>query len=248
MKKKSGRVFLAAVMLAIGMTGCAENEIPDMTQEEIRAVGEYIAITLMKYDSNHRSRLMELSADVEMANPADGDSPTADPEEPSGMGVVDDTPVIDSAGSGSNMASTYSMEEVLGFPEGIKAEFQEYELCGYYPKNSEDSFFTVNASEGNQLLVLRFLVTNTSAEEQNVNLTSAEPGFKVTINGEYSRRTLPIAMLPNNMEILSETLQAGDSVEAVLLIEIVGETTASDILSIRLTVENEGKSCNLTLL
>lgn len=244
MKRKSGKIFAAAVALAFGMTGCAENQIPDMTQEEIRAVGEYIAVTMMKYDRNHKSRLMELSADVIF--PPEENPETSEPEEPSGMGPVDDTPVIDAAGD-STVAGTYSMEEVLGFPEGVTVEFREYKLCDYYPENSEDSYFTIPASEGNQLLALSFWVTNSSAEERNVDLQAMEPEFKITVNGEHTRKTLPITMLPNDMTVFSETLAAGESKEAVLLIE-VGENMAKELSSIRLDVKNEEKTCMLTLL
>lgn len=244
MKRKSGKVFAAAVALAFGLTGCAENQIPDMTQEEIKAVGEYIAITMMKYDRNHKSRLMELSAD--MLFPPEENPETDKPEEPSGMGPVDDTPVIDTGGN-NTAAGAYSMEAVLGFPEGVTVEFQEYRVCDYYPENSEDSYFTIPASEGNQLLVLNFRVTNASAEECSVDLQTLEPDFKITVNGEYTRKPLPITILPNDMTVFSETLAAGESKEAVLLIEI-GGNMAKELSSIRLNVENGDKSCTLTLL
>lgn len=244
MNRKKGKIILAAAVLAIGMTGCAESQIPDMTQEEIKAVGEYIAITMMKYDRNHKSRLMELSADVLV--PPDGEQ-TAQPEEPSGMEPVEDTPVIDSGGSGTAPGSSYSVEEVLEFPEGMAVEFREYSLCKYYPENSEEALFTIDASQGNQIMVLRFQVTNSAAEERSINLQTLESDFKITVNGEHTRRPLPLAMLPNDLTVLSETLAAGESMEAVLLIE-VKEEMAENISSIRLDVENNDKTCSLTLL
>ena len=244
MKRKKGKIILAAAVLALGMTGCAENQIPDMTQEDIKAVGEYIAITMMKYDRNHKSRLMELSAD--MLVPPDGEQ-TEQPEEPSGMGPVEDTPVIDSGGSGTAPGSSYSVEEVLEFPEGIAVEYQSYSLCDYYPENGEEASFTIEASQGKQIMVLRFQVTNSSAEERSINLQTLEPEFKITVNGEYTRRPLPLAMLPNDLAVLSETLAAGESMEAVLLIEVKDEM-AENISSVRLDVKNNDKACSLPLL
>lgn len=244
MKRKKGKIILAAAVLALGMTGCAENQIPDMTQEDIKAVGEYIAITMMKYDRNHKSRLMELSAD--MLVPPDGEQ-TEQPEEPSGMGPVEDTPVIDSGGSGTAPGSSYSVEEVLEFPEGIAVEYQSYSLCDYYPENGEEASFTIEASQGKQIMVLRFQVTNSSAEERSINLQTLEPEFKITVNGEYTRRPLPLAMLPNDLAVLSETVAAGESMEAVLLIEVKDEM-AENISSVRLDVKNNDKACSLPLL
>ena len=35
------------------------NEIPDLTEEESQRIGEYAAVTLLKYDANNRSRLVD---------------------------------------------------------------------------------------------------------------------------------------------------------------------------------------------
>ena len=46
-KRKIVAIFTAALLIT-GLTGCAENQIPDLSGDEIQAVGEYVAITLMK--------------------------------------------------------------------------------------------------------------------------------------------------------------------------------------------------------
>ena len=48
--------LLCAMMLS--MTACG-NEIPDLTEEESQRIGEYAAVTLLKYDANNRSRLVD---------------------------------------------------------------------------------------------------------------------------------------------------------------------------------------------
>ena len=62
MKKKTRNwKLLPAAFLILALTGCAENQIPDLTADQEKAVGEYVALTLMRYDAGHRSRLMDLS-------------------------------------------------------------------------------------------------------------------------------------------------------------------------------------------
>ena len=56
-KKKIVCGALLCVM-ALGMTACG-NEIPDLTEAESQRVGEYAAVTLLKYDANNRSRLVD---------------------------------------------------------------------------------------------------------------------------------------------------------------------------------------------
>ena len=63
MNRMKWKVFFAFVVMIMCLTGCAENQIPTMTDEQIYEVSEYVAITLMKYDASNRSRLVELDED-----------------------------------------------------------------------------------------------------------------------------------------------------------------------------------------
>ena len=59
--KKKGFALLITICMIFGLSACGENVIPEMTDEELQAVGEYAAITLMKYDANQRSRLVDIA-------------------------------------------------------------------------------------------------------------------------------------------------------------------------------------------
>ena len=48
MKKKNAAAIVAASILVMGLTGCGENRIPDMTEAQMEEVGEYVAFTMMK--------------------------------------------------------------------------------------------------------------------------------------------------------------------------------------------------------
>ena len=60
MTENKKRIVCGALLcvMALGMTACG-NEIPDLTEAESQRVGEYAAVTLLKYDANHRSRLVD---------------------------------------------------------------------------------------------------------------------------------------------------------------------------------------------
>ena len=55
--KKVIVAFVSMLLMSLIITGCGKNQIPDLTEDEIKAIGEYTAFTLMKYDANHSSRL-----------------------------------------------------------------------------------------------------------------------------------------------------------------------------------------------
>ena len=60
MTENKKRIVCGALLcvMALGMTACG-NEIPDLTEAESQRVGEYAAVTLLKYDANNRSRLVD---------------------------------------------------------------------------------------------------------------------------------------------------------------------------------------------
>ena len=232
--KRRFSVITAAALLMVGLTGCAENQIPDLSGDEIQAIGEYVAVTMMKYDMNHRSRLMDLTV------------PDADyvPEEPSGMAPVDDTPVVNSSGKEEQSeVSAYTLEEVAGLPEGVEVVFMERGIYDNYPE--EGDFFSLNASAGMKLLVLHFSIANIGEQEQNVDILDSGAVFNVTVNETYTRRALTVMAL-NDLSAYEGTLAAGEKADAILVIE-VDTDMAENISSVSLQVRNEEKSHTLKL-
>lgn len=232
---------MIAAAAVLGLTGCAENQLPELTEEEIRAVGEYVAITMMKYDINHRSRLMELTViDPESVTPSETD----DSEQSVGMRPVDDAPVVNAPEKEKEEAPAYTVEDVLALPEGISLTFQGQTVCESYPEESD--FFSMGASDGKKLLVLDFLLKNEGGAEQTLDLLAQNARFTITINGEYSRNALA-TMLLDDLATFEGTLAAGDSAKAVLVVE-VEDSMAGEIASVSLKVKKDEKACAIELL
>lgn len=239
MNRKGIAAFLAAVMLCAGLTGCGENAIPDMTDEQVKDIGEYVAITMMKYDANHRSRLVDRSRlDIKPSVPAEPVATKA----PSGIGEVDNTPVIDSAAT----ENSYSMEEVLALPAGVTLSYTGHDVCDVYPNTGEIGSFSASASEGQKFLVLKYMLSNTTGQEQKIDLLSFSTVFRITVNGSYSRNAI-FTGLPEELKTYFGTLPANSNTETVILVE-VDEETASGLESISLTVKSDAKSCTVRLL
>lgn len=244
-KNKVTAALLSAVIFSLGLTGCAENQIRDIADEEVQAAAEYVAVTLMKYDMGHRSRLMDLSQygepDQSPEQPGQEQAGTQGTEkEP-----VDNTPVVDASGKeNSDMVS--SLEAALDFPEGLTIGYVGEKVCDYYPEDDEGLFFSLNATEGKRLLVLRFSIANSTQEERSLDLLSLDISFKITVNGEYTCRALT-TLMDEDLATYRNVLPAGGSGEAVLVIE-VAENLAENLSSISLDVKNDTKSYKLKLL
>lgn len=243
MNKKNIMAALIAVLLCFGLSGCGENQIPAMTADELQAVGEYAAITLMKYDASRRSRLVELPEESTSQVYDSYEPETIKPEEPSGMKPVDDTPVVNSWGEGT--VNSYTMEEVMGLPDGLSVSYQGYELCNYYPHDEEGSYFSVQAVQGRELLVLQFSIVNNSGQEQNVDLLSSGTVYQVTVNGTVTRRTL-LTMLMDDMTTFVNAIPAESSAEVVLVVE-VEDSIADNLASVSLNLKNESKTYTIQL-
>lgn len=218
------------------LTGCGENQIPDLSEDQAREVQNYVAMTVMKYQMGRQSRLVDLSLYSDMTAES---VPVTD--EPQGMSPVDDTPVIDATGGSQPGASggetvSYRLEEILELPEGVTVAFQGYQVCDSYPED-ENEIFYMGASQGKKLLVMNFDLSNTGSQDQAVDMMFPEAVFHVTVNGEYSRRTLMTGLL-NDMATYDEVLAGGSTVDVVLVIEVDADME-ENINSVDLGVQKE---------
>lgn len=236
---------LAAAVLCLGLTGCGENVIPELTDHDTQIIGEYAAITLMKYDASNRSRLVTLPPEKETDVPAQTEPEApVNTEEPSGMKPVEDTPVTDLPGQ----EEPGSMEEVLELAEGLSVSYVDAALLETYPEGDELGVFVTKASEGKKLLVLRFQFANGTEQDQLIDIASqvqAGLSFRITVNESYRRNAMFTGLL-DDMAILRETIPAGASKEAVLIIE-VEQGSMEEITSISLNLKNEAKAYTIQL-
>lgn len=215
--RKAG-TLLCGILAAALLSGCGDDMI-DLTQEETELITEYTVGLLLKYDKYYGSRLVDTTAydDVaeEMPEEAAEEIPDEEPESP-----VDDTEVIDVSQDVEPLAPSSTIEEYYGI-EGITFQYLGYDLMQSYPSNISDGdlFFAMDATEGSQLLVLRFLATNVSSTEHVLNMLEYGARFRVSVNGGAGQNVLT-TMLLDDMQTYNDALPAGNSVELVSIVEV----------------------------
>ncbi len=244
MRKKKLLGILTAAALCLGMTGCGEDQMPELTDAQVKEIGQYVAFILMKYNSNGGSRLVELTEQTQKPSELE-ESAGTESEEPSGMAPVDDTPVVDAPGQ---TVQEYTLEEVMGLPEGIKVGYAGEEICSVYPDEDAEDYFAITATDGKQLLVLKFFLANNSGRDQTVDLLSWDAAqedliFQITVNGEYRRRALN-TMLLDDLGTLKCDIAADGVYNAVLVIE-VDQGVADTLETIELSVKCGDKACSV---
>lgn len=239
MRKRGMALVCAASLL---LTGCGA-VIPEMTDEESKLIGEYAAITLLKYDADSRSRLVDLTQiEQEPEAPAGSETPEAKEDQPQKTPGISDTPVIDNRGEENNGAD--SMESFLELPEGVSVVYTGYKLCQSYPEE-ENQYFVLDATEGKELFVLRFNLQNNSGAAQEFDLMHRKDNYRVTINGSYARTALP-TMLTNDLSAYMGTIPDGGTEEVVLLVEVEPEQVEV-VNTIALRLKNETKTYTIQL-
>lgn len=244
MKKKRYFVISLLIILSIFTTGCGENQIPEMTEEELNQVGEYAAFALLKYDASKRSRLVEIPEELPEETIPVEEEDEDNENNHQGMNPVDDTPVIDL--EGNRVGNGGSIEETLELSEGTQIVYSGVTICDKYPEEGTESYFAITPSEGNHILAVRFKLQNNTDEDKEVDVLSTNAYFKLVLNGDYSRRALT-TMLPNDLSTYRETLTAGSETEVVLLIETSLQED-SEINSLELILKNESNVCTIKLI
>lgn len=232
-------------VMAMTMTACG-NQIPDLTEDESQRVGEYAAVTLLKYDANNRSRLVDpdvviarLEKDAAKEAGRQEQAPTE--EQPGGTGASE----VEMPTAQEDIMT--SLEDFFRLAAGVTLTYQDYQIADSYPEDgSSDAYFALDASAGKKLLVLRFALTNGTAQEEKVDFLSTASRYIITVNNSIRGNALT-TMLSNDMSTYAETLQPGETQDLVLLLE-VNEDVASAVQSISLHLKNASNEYTIQLL
>lgn len=250
MKKKT---YCCSGILLAGMlffAGCG-NEIPEMNEEERSMVVNYAADIVQKYDSNHLSKfqmmtplpeesiLKEESTEklseeemlTEQENDFDGKGDSSN--------TNDEVAVIDNTEENTEK----TLDEAIMY-DGFHFSYEGYETDESYPSAGTESYFAMNATEDNVLLVLKFSVSNQSRSEQILDMLGTGIRFKIQIDGETKNALT--TMLLNDFTNYKNVVASGESIELVTICEIPKES-AENISSLALIVKNEGETATISL-
>lgn len=217
--------LLCGVAVMLIMTGCGAT-VPDLTEEETAIISQYAADVLLKYDKNHGSRLVELPEETVEEVAETEETPAAEETQPE---ASDDVTVVDKTKEAEETAETTTIESYYGISD-FTFQYTGYEIVNSYPDMEEegDVFFSMDATEGTQLLVLKFQATNQTGTEQMLSMLSYGARFRISVNGESSKGALA-TMLLNDMQTCEQTVEPGSSIELVSIIEIPVDTGIDSI-------------------
>lgn len=248
MKKIS--VIVGSLFLACALTGCG-GTMPELTEEENEVITEYAVDLLLKYDKNYNNRLIDLDAyrerqailqerrealAVEDAVKEEEQEQLASQEETSGTGT---------ANNATEVPTASSIEAFYGI-DNISFSYTGYDLTYIYPEAVEDgtaAYFSMETTPGMQLLVLKFLATNISGEQKELNMLNYGMRIRINVGDGVSENALS-TMLLNDLQTYNGTLGAGESTELVAIIEVPEGTPIENVAMI---LRSDTDSATITL-
>lgn len=234
---------LAVVCSALIATGCG-NSIPEMTEEQQELVVEYAAGVVLKHDKNYEGKLVELTLEEDDAKETETPSLPEDEEvseivesEAEDVVVIDNTENLEE--------TTYTIESFLQL-DTVRITYMGYEISDFYPNENEsdDLYFIMNATDGNKLLILKFLTENISDMDAELNIAKSNVRFKIDVDG-VTKNALT-TMLLNDLAYYNGTLAAGESTELILVCE-VSEMQSEEISSLSLIVKSVDNTATISL-
>ena len=237
---KINKIIIAGVMAGtVTMFAGCGNVIPEMSDVQRQKVGEYAAMSLLRYDANYRSRLVELPEEPPMEEPAPEEEPVYEEPEPEvEITVTDNSSDVSVVDATEDSAVSSSPEEFLALPDGVSLIYQGYSVQNTYPA-AEESYFSLDASDGKKLVVLHYTLYNQSGADQYIDFFNSGDVFKLKVNGGNTRTAL-MTMLLDDMSTFAGTVANGYGEELVLIFE---EDEGLEISSLELRIKNTDGEC-----
>ncbi len=258
MRDKRITVLILTALCTVMLCGCGD-ELPELTPSQQEMLTEYSAALLLKYDSNTPSRLLPEGSVVSIAY-VDPNDPNAvlvetTPETETTSDItVDNVPDVTSENVSVTDVTTGQTTggQHAGFSNfladlGVSFDYSGvYEVVDSYPEgNDVNPYFTVDATDGNKLLVIHFNLTNNSASDMDVNLNTLNLRYRVSLNGGKNKFVMT-TLLENAILSYVGTLGSGQTEDIVAICEI-SEAEGSNIQTIDFTVRGDGFSDVMSL-
>ena len=199
---------------------------------------------VLKHDANYQGKLVDLSTlkneeETPVEETMQAPAEEADiPKEPEQM----QEPQQDVFSAEQAEAEIQAdAEQILGLQD-VSLTYSGYEVDEFYPKNGNEIYFVMNATPGNNLLVVKFTLRNLLNEEQDIQIQPGTVRVKIIMNGEEENALT--TMLLNDLATYQGTLGPNEETELV----VVGEYPVEDLQSIdSLSVKLKNESCEVVL-
>lgn len=211
---------------ALTFTACGRL---DLSSEDEKLVVDYAANTVLKHDRNYQNRLadVEIEPETETVWHSEKENTTVAGEE----GSLDDEK--------ENETTVINVETdlntILGL-KGLDVTYKEFMITDTYPKE-ENLTFVINAAGGNNLIIVKLNVENTTSNDIELNMLNENIKIKGIFNSQV-KTNCQTTMLNSAFNTFKGTIKAGEVKEMELVFE-VGKNSLKNVSTIKLEITND---------
>lgn len=212
-------------LLCIGMVALTGCDSLDYTTEQEDVIANYAANILLRHDKNYKSDYIS-------------EEETTSKEEDTEVTEEETTTVDNSVNGDTNVGKVSSAEDVtsaLHLPDGVTAQYVDYDVVDQYPDDSSTDIFVMKAVENSKLLVVKFNISNTTSQDISINIMSSVQKFKGIVN-DAKKYNAQLTLLLDALNTYEGTLKAGTSQTLILVYQTqLDEKDDVKSLSVELT-------------
>lgn len=230
---KKGKVYflkkwiyiILTASLSLNLVACGDY-MPDLTDEEETAISEYAVELVTKHSKYGNNRLEDISEieDTYMEDEEDALAEGAEemeetiPEEDTEAPEEITSEEMISQEAEVPLYSNERIDQILGL-EGIEINYIGNEITDTY-KPGENSYFSITASRGKKLVVLRFSITNVSNDTVKVDMNQYDVKYSYG-NGSDKKKKLDHTVTAKDIYSYQGYLEAGQTDTLIGIAELV---------------------------
>lgn len=238
--------LLTISAMAFALTGCGT----DLSEQEMRIIGEYAADLLLKYDVNYQERLSEDTQEDGATEATETTEATeATTEAATDTQDIPDTETEQNAGTTENKESSSSEDDsvvptvsgntsdiaaIVGL-EGISVQYNRCMFLDRYPSLDQDgAFIYLEAEPGYKLVVLKFDIINNTNEDKMVDLLDSGLDYRLVLNETKAAKPM-LTILMDDLGTYKAVVPADTEQSAVLVFQM-SDGLVDNIQSLNLRV------------
>lgn len=233
--KRNSIFILLTILSILSLTGCAD--FSDLTEEQSDLIAQYSAGVLLRYSDGYERRLITQEQlekqGVETVTEQPGDTGNACCQYRSNRCGSRRVGVTKACGD-----TRVTVNDFFQF-DGVTVNYDSYRFASKYGSTQ------IRADEGETLLIVTFVLKNTTGKTKELNLMKrTDISYQADVDGEQYQPG--ISMLENGgLNQLSTTLKAGEKEKAVLIYRM--NQNKKDAASVVLTLSDKNRTAKVTL-
>lgn len=242
MKKQKRYLFIGVVIASMFLSGCG-TQLYELTKEEEDLIVHSAAYFVAKHNIQQKdgvSAVVDPDSIILQSEETEEVEGITEPETELAEEVI--SPSGGNAGEGQTVDdATVSLAEIIGHGTDLTVTYTgSYSVDNYV----EGAAYSVDADAGKMFYVMQFTITNATDGEVIVDNVSVNPTFRL-VSDNLSVKA-EVTFLTTDFSTYQGTIQAGESVETILLFE-VSEANIEQITAptLQITIDNVTKNVKL---